>query len=115
MTDAVEEKAGATATPEPATAVAALPLPPSGVVTFQHRFFAYPDLFFYRPEFGGEPVAVIKMGDNEVALSFRGIKSEFDITDDSPDGQMLRLVGEALGFVNGLRPGDPIPKEVLTR
>lgn len=120
MTEVVETKEATepppqaeAASPPPVTAPAG---PPPSVVAFEHRFFgSFPDLFFYRPEFGGDPVAVVKLGDNEVSLNFRGIKAEFNIADGSPDDAMMKLVSEGLSFVNGLRVGDPIPKEVLTR
>ena len=96
----------------------AAPLAPtlhSEFVAFEHRFFsAFPELYFYHPELGGEPVAVVNLGENEAILTFRGIKAEFGISDDSPDGHMLKLVASGLSFVNGLRVGDPIPKEVTS-
>jgi hypothetical protein len=120
MTDAQRVAGGLAGAAEvtPADGRAPTPLVPAsqpGLVAFEHRFFsAFPDLYFYRPELGGDPVAVVNLGENEAILTFRGIKSEFGIPDDAPDGRMLALVANALSFVNGLRVGDPIPKEVVT-
>jgi hypothetical protein len=116
MTDAASGEIQAAEASSQASSEPAKPAPANaGVVAFEHRFFnSFPDLFFYLPEFGGDPVAVVKLGEQEVSLSFKGLRVEFNIAADSPDGQMLTLVEEGLGFVNGLRIGDPIPKEVLT-
>src|SRR5579883_2092348 len=84
---------------------------PGGVVVFEHRFFkSFPDIYFHIPELTTEPVATIKLGDQDVALGFLGIKSEFAIADDSPDGQMLELVAKGLTFVKALRMGDLSPR-----
>lgn len=85
------------------------------VVQFEHKFFgSFEDLYFRLTE-TGEPVAVIKLAANEAVLGFEGIRREFMLTDQTADGQMLNKVGEALQFVRGLRLGDPLPKEVVTR
>ena len=39
----------------------------------------------------------------------------FRLTDQTADGQVLSKVAEGLQFVRGLRVGDPLPKEILTR
>lgn len=85
-------------------------------VGFEHHFFRkIEDLYFRISEQTGEPVAVVKLGSNEVALTFRGLKREFKIVDDSPDGRMLGVVAQGLEYVKGLRPGDPVPRELVTR
>jgi hypothetical protein len=85
-------------------------------VDFQHAFFQKLEgLFFRRSDQTGEPVAMIKLGDTEVALNFRGIKKELKLEEDDPDAVMLNLVAEALDYVKGIRPGDPVPRELLTR
>jgi hypothetical protein len=117
MADVAESKVeAAEETPAPTAAPTASPAVIPSTVKFEHRFFnSFPDLFFYLPEMSNDPVAVVKLGDNEVSLGFKGIKVEFNIPDDSPDAQMMDMVAQGLSFVNGLRIGDPIPKEVLTR
>lgn len=85
-------------------------------VTFSHWFFhKVEDVHFRRSEQTGEPVIVIKYAKNDVSMSFRGVKREFKIADDSADGLMLDQIAKSLKFVRGLRMGDPLPKEILTR
>ncbi len=85
-------------------------------VTFEHWFFhKVDDLHFQLSEQSGEPVMLVKYAKNDVSMSFRGVKREFKITDDSPDGRMLDQVAKSLKFVKGLRIGDPLPREILTR
>ncbi len=84
-------------------------------VKFEHKIFtSFEDAHFRRSNQDGEAVLVVDMGAGEVTMSLTGIQNEFKIADASPDGQMLRLIGEALGFVKALKLGDAIPKEVLT-
>lgn len=96
---------------QPAAASAA-----DGVVAFRHAFFARLDgLHFRISEQTGEPVAVVKLGDTEVALNFRGIRKELKLAEDDPDSRMLELIGDGLQYVRGLRPGEPLPRELTTR
>ncbi|OAN52343.1 hypothetical protein A6A04_01220 [Paramagnetospirillum marisnigri] len=84
-------------------------------INFEHKFFtSFEDLYFRLTD-SGEPVAVLKLATNEAVLSMEGIKREFNLKPDSNDFRMLDKVSEGLQFVRGLRPGDPLPKEVTTR
>lgn len=86
-----------------------------GIIRFEHKFFgSFEDLYFRLTE-SGEAVAVIKLANNEAILAFEGIKREFMLTAQSADGRMLDKIAEGLQYMRGLRPGDPLPKEVLTR
>lgn len=86
-----------------------------GIVRFDHKFFgSFEDLYFRLTD-AGEPVAVIKLASNEAVLSFEGIKREFMLSEESHDGKLLDKVAEGLQFMRGLRIGDKLPKEVLTR
>ena len=85
-------------------------------VLFDHAFFTkLEDAYFQKSEQGGEVVLTIRFAKNHVSLPFKGIKREFKIADDSADAQMLEQVTKALKYVKGLRIGDPLPKEILTR
>ncbi|MDR3438683.1 hypothetical protein [Telmatospirillum sp.] len=85
-------------------------------VVFESAFFKkLEDACFHKAEQSGEVVLTVRFAKNYVSLPFRGIKREFKIADDSPDGQMLEQVTKALKYVKGLRVGDPLPKEILTR
>jgi len=69
---------------------------------------------FRRAEADGAPVMAILLGEREAVVPLASLKAEFDIADDSPDGKMLAMIAGALDFVNGIRPGDPLPAEVLS-
>ncbi|WP_241911625.1 hypothetical protein [Telmatospirillum siberiense] len=85
-------------------------------VVFEHAFFAkLEDAFFQKAEQSGEPVLTIRFAKNHFSLPFKGILREFRIAEDGPDAQMLAQVTKALKYVKGLRIGDPLPKEILTR
>ncbi len=86
-----------------------------GEITFEHKFFSSFEDLYFRVTDAGEPVAVLKLAANEAVLSLEGIKREFMLKEDSHDFRMLDKVAEGLQFVRGLRPGDPLPKEVTTR
>ncbi len=88
---------------------------PGDTVRFEHKFFGSFEELYFRNTDGGDPVAVVKLANNEALLSFDGLRREFGLTDDTTDGMMLTRVAEGLQFVRGLRPGDPLPKEILTR
>lgn len=87
------------------------------LVGFEHPFFRkVEDLRFQLDEEGaGSPVAIIKLAGKDAVLTLAGIQREFSIIDDSPDGRMLDMLARSLKFVKGLRIGDPIPPEILTR
>lgn len=85
------------------------------IVHFEHKFFqSFEDLYFRLTD-TGEAVAVIKLASNEAILGFDGIKREFMMGDKTVDGHMLDRVAEGLQFVRGLRIGDHLPKEIITR
>ncbi len=90
-------------------------LPGDGTVVFEHKFFHSLEDIYFRLTDSGEPVAIVKLASNEAVLGIDGIKREFALSDDSPDGRMLDMVAEGLQFVRGLRLGDMLPKEILTR
>lgn len=91
--------------------------PGSGdVVRFVHKVFSsMPEAYFRLSEQDRDlPVMMVPFGDNSVALPFDGLRKEFGIEKGSADDKMLELVAEGLNFVVLLRPGDPIPAELLT-
>ncbi len=89
---------------------------PDPRVVFEHSFFSkLEDAFFQKAERSGEPVLTIRFAKNHFSLPFKGIKREFNIVEDGADAKMLEQVTKALKYVKGLRIGDPLPKEILTR
>ena len=82
--------------------------------TLVHRMFSvleYP--IFRRAETDGTPVLVIRLGEREAVLPLRSLQSEFGMPDDTSDGRMLVLIAGALDFVSSIRPGDPLPAEIV--
>ena len=69
---------------------------------------------FRRAEADGTPAMVVPLGERLAVLPLRALQREFDIADASPDGRMLGLIAASLDYVSGLRPGEPLPPEVLT-
>lgn len=85
-------------------------------VVFEHTFFTkLEDAYFQKSEQSGEPVLVVLFAKNHFSLPFKGILREFKIPEDGPDSRMLEQIAKALKYVKGLRIGDPLPKEILTR
>ena len=86
------------------------------VVSFAHKVFSsMAEAYFRMSEQDPDlPVMMVPFGDNNVALPFEGLRKEFGIEKDSADDKMLEMVAEGLNFVVLLRPGDPIPAELLT-
>ncbi len=85
-------------------------------VVFEHAFFGkLEDAFFQKSEQSGEAVLTVRFAKNHFSLPFKGILREFKIAEDGADAQMLAQVAKALKYVKGLRLGDPLPKEILTR
>ncbi|MBC7950939.1 MAG: hypothetical protein H7Z12_03840 [Rhodospirillaceae bacterium] len=85
------------------------------VVRFEHKFFASFEDLYFRLDETGVPVAVLKLASNEAILNFDGIRREFMMNDQTTDGKMLTRVAEGLQYVRGLRIGDTLPKEIITR
>ena len=85
-------------------------------VSFEHKLFSSMENLHFRlsAQNPDQPVMMVTFGENEVALPFDGIRKEFAIKSGSADDHMLNLVAEGLNFVVLLRPGDPIPAELLT-
>ncbi len=81
----------------------------------RHRgFAALGAVVFRRAGSDNTPLMVVDLGGREAALPLGALQRELAIPDDSPDGRMLGLIVEALDYVAGVQPGDPLPREVLT-
>ena len=89
---------------------------PGDTFEFQHKLFHSSEEACFRRAADGskEPVFVLKIDENEFVLPFDGIRREFGIEEESADARMLELVCEALHFVRTIKPGDPIPQEMIT-
>ncbi|MEQ8347455.1 MAG: hypothetical protein RIB84_22915 [Sneathiellaceae bacterium] len=84
-------------------------------VQFRHKFFnSVKGGLFRRSTADESPGFAVTLGENEVLLSFPGIRREFAIEEGSADAEMLDLVALALDFVVTVKLGDPLPREILT-
>jgi len=85
-------------------------------IAFDHWFFhKLEDVHFQLSEQTNEPVMIVRYAKNPISMTFKGIKKEFSIPDDSDDGRMLDTVAKGLKFFKALRIGDFVPKELVTR
>lgn len=81
---------------------------------FEHKIFTQLGSVLFRPaETDGTPALVIPFGRGVAVLPLRSLQAELGIQNDSSDGRMLALVARSLDFVADMRPGDPLPFEVL--
>ena len=88
--------------------------PAHGRCVLHHPVFTSFGSVVFRPaEADATPVMVIPLGGSTAAIPLGSLQQEFRITPDSHDGRMLRDVAHSLDFVAELRPGDPLPLEVL--
>ncbi len=58
------------------------------------------------------PSMVVQIESHEAVLPLKSLAREFKIEPESPDGQMLGLIEQALDFVVAIRLGDTLPSEV---
>lgn len=101
--------------PAPEGSAGQAPLAEGAKVAFQNSFFhRVDDIFFHLDEHTNEPVAIVTLGDEHLALPFDGIKREFKL-EGTPDGAMLGYMAKGLRYVRGLRIGDPLPLEIINR
>jgi hypothetical protein len=87
---------------------------PTHVVLHHPVFQRLGGISFRRSVSDRAPVMVVPLGEREAEVPFAGLCKEFDIGEDAPDGRMLALVAEALGFVTALVPGDKLPAEIAS-
>ncbi len=82
-------------------------------LVLSHAVFRRLQPALFRRAEDGQPALAVSLGAEEAVLPLRALRREFAIAADSEDGRMLGLVEQALDYVAGLRPGDPLPAEVL--
>ena len=70
-------------------------------------------IIFRRSPTDGTPMMTLAFGEREAGLPLRSLQHAFGIADGSPDGLMLGQIAESLDYVAFLRPGDPLPGEVI--
>jgi len=89
-------------------------VPPETCVLHHPVFTRFGAPIFQRAETDGEPVMLVALGEKQAALPLRSLQREFSLGPETADGRMLALIAEALDFVTFLRPGDPLPAEILS-
>ena len=68
---------------------------------------------FFRLSAGTKvPSMVVQLENQEAVLPLRSIAREFGLDPESPDGQMLKLIEQALQYVAVLKFGDKLPSEL---
>lgn len=67
---------------------------------------------FRLSEGGAVPSMAIQLDGQTAVLPLKSLAREFGLTDASPDGQMLKLIEQALDYVVAVRIGDPLPPEL---
>ncbi len=82
-------------------------------LVLSHAVFRRLQPVLFRRAEDGQPALVASLGAEEAVLPLRALRREFGIAGDSEDGRTLGLVEQALDYVAGMRPGDPLPPEVL--
>lgn len=88
--------------------------PAGDCCTLEHLVFrCFGEIVFRPAEADGTPAMIFSLGGSLAAVPLRSLQREFGIGPDSADGQMLGYIVLALGFVTEVRPGDPLPPEVL--
>jgi hypothetical protein len=102
-----EESAVTDVTGEPEAA-----LSPSTHFVFAHSVFRAPNAGF-KLSTDGTPSFETRLGEFDVLVPLNMLAIEFEITEDSDDGQMLKRVIAGLPFIKRIRPGDSIPREIL--
>jgi hypothetical protein len=58
------------------------------------------------------PSMVVQLEKQDAVLPLRSVAREFGVAPESPDGQMLELIEQALDFVVAIRLGDKLPSEL---
>jgi hypothetical protein len=58
------------------------------------------------------PSMVVQLDKQEAVLPLRSVAREFAVDVNSPDGEMLKLIEQALNYVAYLRLGDKLPSEL---
>jgi hypothetical protein len=80
---------------------------------FENKVFSLQRGFFSMTRDTKEPVFNVMLGELQATLPLPTLRSEFNITPESPDGRLLGLIEESLRFVKEIRPNDSIPRELL--
>jgi hypothetical protein len=79
--------------------------------SFEHAVFRAPNPRFLIAS-NGEPSLVVELAELDALVPIKSLRMEFEL-DKTVDGPMLDKVVAGLRFVQIIRPGDSIPREIL--
>jgi hypothetical protein len=80
---------------------------------FEHKLFTLPGARFALNRVSGEPTFFVMLGDLNAALRPESLCREFHIEAGSLDYVLISMAEKGLRFVEEIRPGDSIPRELL--
>lgn len=98
---------------EPASELGTYDVDRSTHFLFEHKIFQLKGARFALTEDGTTPAFHVELGTLVAALPLATLRSEFEIPRDGPDDVLLTVVEKSLRFVQEIRPGDSIPRELL--
>ena len=85
----------------------------SETFVFQAKVFRIADAYFARADNTGNAVFHLPLGGCSASLPLTSIRAEFNIDSDSEDGRLLCRVEQALRYVQQVRHGDSLPREII--
>lgn len=80
---------------------------------FEHSVFGLEGAYFEADGNSKKAKYVMPFSDEMAAVTLDSLKKEFEIGDDSKDGELLDTVNKSLKYMQMIRPGDNIPCELL--
>jgi hypothetical protein len=80
---------------------------------FEHKVFRLDGCYFEADGATQKPKFLMPLGDEMAAISLDALRREFNVTNDSSDGELLDIVAKGLKYVQVIRPNDSIPQELL--
>ena len=82
--------------------------------SLEHQLFTrFGDVIFRHADGDRTPAMVMIFGERAISIPLRSLQREFAIDDELPDGRMLNLIAQAIDYVDVVRIGDKLPREVI--
>ena len=80
---------------------------------FEHKVFDVPGAVFKMDRSDGSVALHLTLGGVNASIDMHQLAKTFNISSDTADGNMLKMVEKGLRFVREIRPGNSIPNELL--
>ncbi len=80
---------------------------------FEHKVFDVHGAVFKMDRSNGSVALHLTLGGVNASIDMHQLAKTFNISSDTADGNMLKMVEKGLRFVREIRPGDSIPNELL--